>query len=96
MYGLIVSEVVSGLLELIAIVNVLQKDFFQALVNRCLLVFRRDLTSCLDIILYSLAHLHDLLLLFLMVVLLLDLLYKCDATLKVDTKGRKNIRNDVI
>ena len=59
---------------LFTIVYGLQKDFFQALVNRSLLVFRRDLTSGLDIILYSLAHLHDLLLLFLMVVLLLDLL----------------------
>lgn len=63
-----------GLLELITIVYGLQKDFFQALINRCLLVFRCNLTCGLDVILYCLAHLHDLLLLFLVVVLLFDLL----------------------
>ena len=65
---------VSGLLEVITIVYGLQKDFFQTLIDCCLLVFRRDLTCGLDVILYRLAHLHDLLLLFLVVVLLFDLL----------------------
>ena len=63
-----------GGLELFTIVYGLQEDFFQALINCFLLVFRRDLACGIDVIPYSFAHLHDLLLLSLVVVLLFDLL----------------------